>query len=127
LAVAADNETCFDLPPDSPDFGKRIAAYYFWFFPNIMFNFYPWGLSLNIVQPLSIRHTRVLFHSFVWKPELLNTGAGADLDRVELEDEAIVEQVQAGVSSRLYQSGRFSPKMEQGVHQFHSLLARAYR
>jgi phenylpropionate dioxygenase-like ring-hydroxylating dioxygenase large terminal subunit len=42
---------------------------------------------------------------------------------VELEDEAIVEQVQKGVRSRLYDRGRYSPARETGVHHFHRLLA----
>jgi len=44
------------------------------------------------------------------------------LDRVEREDEAIVEAVQRGVRSRLYDRGRYSPTREQGVHHFHRLL-----
>ena len=28
-----------------------MAAFYFWLFPNLMLNFYPWGLSVNIVYP----------------------------------------------------------------------------
>ena len=31
-----------------------------------MLNFYPWGLSINIIMPLSISETRVLFKSYVW-------------------------------------------------------------
>ena len=46
LAVSDSEKTCFELPEDSIDFGKNIAAYYFWIFPNMMFNFYPWGLSV---------------------------------------------------------------------------------
>ncbi|MDH5404602.1 MAG: aromatic ring-hydroxylating dioxygenase subunit alpha, partial [Candidatus Heimdallarchaeota archaeon] len=45
---------------------------------------------------------------------------------VEREDENIVEQVQLGVNSVLYDRGRFSPKREKGVHHFHRLLASAY-
>ena len=26
-----------------------VAAWYFWLFPNLMLNFYPWGLSVNEV------------------------------------------------------------------------------
>jgi phenylpropionate dioxygenase-like ring-hydroxylating dioxygenase large terminal subunit len=44
---------------------------------------------------------------------------------VEREDEEIVEQVQRGIRSRLYQRGRYSPSREQGVHHFHRLLTRA--
>ncbi len=111
---------------DDPRFeGTDIAAYYFWLFPGTMLNFYPWGLSLNAIQPLGVQQTRVLFRSFVWKPELLDSGAGANLDQVEQEDEDIVECVQRGVRSRLYRRGRYSPQRELGVHQFHRLLVGA--
>ena len=99
-----------------------MGAYYFWVFPNLMFNFYPWGLSLNVVQPLDVARTKVQFRTFVWDESALEKGAGADLDRVEREDEAIVENVQLGVRSRLYDRGRFSPDMEAGVHHFQRLL-----
>jgi choline monooxygenase len=99
-----------------------VAARYWWVFPNLMLNFYPWGLSLNLVQPRGIERTRVLFRSFVWDVAKLETGAGAGLDRVEAEDEAIVEAVARGVRSRLYTRGRYSPSRERGVHQFHRLL-----
>lgn len=101
----------------------RVAARYWWVFPNLMLNFYPWGLSLNRVEPLAIDRTRVLFRAFVWDASRLETGAGAGLDRVEAEDEAVVRSVQRGVRSRLYRRGRYSPTRERGVHHFHRLLA----
>ena len=122
IGVASDNDICFDLPKESPDYGKKIAAYYFWVFPNMMFNFYPWGLSLNIVIPITKTKTKVIFQSYIWDEEKLNIGAGANLDKVEKEDEEIVEKVQLGTASRFYKSGRFSPLMEKGVHHFHSLI-----
>ena len=127
LGVAAEGEDAFELPPSSPDFGSRIAAYYFWMFPNTMFNFYPWGLSVNVVITQGVAATKVLFLSYVWDETKRNRGAGAALDRVELEDEEIVEQVQRGVSSRLYDRGRYSPTRETGVHHFHRLLAEQLR
>ena len=123
IGLAKQNEDCFDLPPDSPDFGKKIAAYYFWVFPNLMFNFYPWGLSVNIVNPVGPDTCKVTFLSYVWNESKLGAGAGANLDRVELEDEEIVEQVQRGIRSRFYTQGRYSATMEKGPHHFHSLLA----
>jgi choline monooxygenase len=41
-----------------------------------------------------------------------------------MEDEEIVEAVQKGVRSRLYDRGRYSPQRERGPHHFHGLLAR---
>jgi len=127
IGIASDNDICFDLPKDSKDYGKKIAAYYFWLFPNLMLNFYPWGLSVNIVTPISVNRTRIQFKSYVWDENKLDSGAGADLDKVELEDEEVVQQVQKGVASRFYKYGRFSPTMEKGVHHFHTLLKEAFR
>ena len=100
----------------------EVAARYWWIFPNLMLNFYPWGLSLNLVLPEGTARTRVLFRAFVSDAAKLETGAGAGLDRVEAEDEAIVLAVQRGVRSRLYRGGRYSPARERGVHHFHRLL-----
>ncbi len=123
IGYADQTDDIFDLPQDHPDFGKKVAAYYYWVFPNMMFNFYPWGLSVNIVKPLDIDKTTVCFYSYVYDASKLATGAGALLDKVELEDEAVVEGVQKGVNSLFYKAGRFSPTREKGVHHFHRLLA----
>nr|WP_304608092.1 aromatic ring-hydroxylating dioxygenase subunit alpha [Lentiprolixibacter aurantiacus] len=124
IGYARDNEDIFELPNGHIDHGKKIAAYYYWVFPNMMFNFYPWGLSLNLVQPLAKDKTKVSFISYVYDPTKLDKGAGTGLDKVELEDEEVVEGVQKGLSSRFYKAGRFSPTREQGVHHFHLLLSK---
>ena len=124
LGIGSKNDICFDIPKDSQDYGKKIAAYYFWLFPNCMLNFYPWGLSLNIITPISVNKTKIQFKSYVWDESKLQSGAGADLDKVELEDEEVVQQVQKGVASRFYKHGRFSPTMEKGVHHFHTLISK---
>ncbi len=124
LGLSKDGEDCFDLPADSPDAGRPVAAYYWWLFPNLMLNFYPWGLSVNVVKPLGVALTRVSFLSYVRDESRIAQGAGADLDRIEREDEAIVEMVQRGVRSRIYSRGRYSPRREQGTHHFHGLLRR---
>ena len=106
------------------DGGERVAAYYWWLFPSTMINVYPWGISVNVIRPLGVDRTRVSFLSWVHDPARISTGAGAALDRVEREDESIVEAVQKGLRSRFYDRGRFSPAREQGVHHFHRLLGR---
>jgi len=123
LGIAKDDENCFALPPDSPDYGKKVAAYYFFIFPNMMFNFYPWGLSVNIVRPLSPTKTKVSFLTYICDKSTFNTGAGSGLDTVEMEDEAVVQAVQKGVRSRFYSHGRYSVTREQGTHHFHQILA----
>ena len=123
IGYAAGEEEVFDLPKGHPDYGKKVAAYYYWVFPNMMFNFYPWGLSVNVVQPVAIDKTKVAFYSYVSDASKLDKGAGAILDKVEMEDEEVVEGVHMGIRSKFYKAGRFSPTKEKGVHHFHSLLA----
>lgn len=123
LGIAKNEENCFDIPTGHPDAGKKIAAYYFWVFPNMMFNFYPWGLSLNIITPIDAGNTKVSFLSFVYDASKLSQGAGSGLDTVEQEDEEIVQHVQEGIRSRFYHYGRYATTREQGTHHFHSLLA----
>ena len=122
VGIARDRESCFDLPKTSPDYGQRIAAYYYWLYPGLMLNFYPWGLSVNLVVPLSVYRTRIIYHGFVWDRSKLGDGAGGDLDKVEAEDQDIVEATQRGVRSASYDRGRYSPSKETGVHHFHRIL-----
>ncbi|HXB94265.1 MAG TPA: aromatic ring-hydroxylating dioxygenase subunit alpha [Puia sp.] len=123
LGIAKEEEDCFELPAGSPDYGKRVAAYYFFVFPNTMFNFYPWGLSVNVVRPVSLTETRVVFLTYIADEKKYNKGAGSGLDTVELEDEEVVESVQRGIRSRYYTHGRYSVTREQGTHHFHRLIA----
>ncbi|MDA0987046.1 MAG: aromatic ring-hydroxylating dioxygenase subunit alpha [Bacteroidetes bacterium] len=124
IGVGRTNQNCFEIPKNSEDYGKNISAYYFWVFPNLMFNFYPWGLSINIVKPISVNKTQISYLTYIWKNELLNVGAGGDLDKVELEDEVIVKSVQKGIRSKFYKHGRYSVTREKGTHHFHRLLSK---
>lgn len=122
LALANPGEASFTIPKESQDYGKNVAAYYYWIFPNTMLNFYPWGCSVNVVKPMAPDLTKVSFLTFVFDESKLGQGAGGDLDQVEREDEAVVEAVQKGIRSRFYDTGRFSPTKEQGTHHFQRLL-----
>jgi choline monooxygenase len=105
------------------DSDGKTAGRYLFIFPNMMFNFYPWGISVNVVRPVTPARSVVEFLTYVSDETKLGSGAGADLDRVELEDEAVVESVQRGIRSRFYSHGRYSPTREQGTHHFHRLIA----
>lgn len=119
IARASDPEDALALAGE-----PGIGGLYYWLFPCTMVNVYPWGLSLNVVQPQGHARTRVLFRSYVWDRAKLERGAGAALDRVEQEDEDVVTSVQRGLRARLYRRGRYAPKHEAGVHHFHRLLAK---
>jgi choline monooxygenase len=117
-----EGEPYFVLPPGHPEAGQRVGAYFFFLFPCTLLNFYPWGMSINLVEPLAPMRTRVTFQSYVREPALVDVGAGADLDRVEQEDEAVVLATQRGVRAGLYRQGRYAPQHEACVHAFHRLL-----
>ncbi len=127
VGFSKDEKHCFDLPESSPDYSKNVAAYYFFIFPNMMFNFYPWGLSINIVKPVSINQSKISFLNYVWNENKLNNGAGADLHTVEMEDEEVVQNVQRGIRSRFYKYGRYSVAREQGVHHFHRMVEKVMK
>lgn len=124
----ASLQTAWSEPPAiagglTQENGSNVAAKYLFVFPNLMFNFYPWGISVNVVRPVTPSKSVIEFISYVGDESLMNEGAGADLHGVELEDEAVVESVQKGVRSRFYSHGRYSPNREQGTHHFHRLIA----
>ncbi len=123
IGYSKDDTEVFNLPEGHPDYGKQVAAYYYWIFPNLMLNFYPWGLSVNIVKPIDHETTEVSFISYIYDESKIDASAGALLDKVEMEDEEVVEAVQRGIQSRFYTTGRFSPTKEKGVHHFHRMLA----
>lgn len=125
IALAKPGTPAFPAQDSGPDRGKRVAAYYAWVFPNLMLNFYPWGLSLNLVEPRGVDRTRVRFEAWIADRDAFERCAARELDRVEFEDEAVVADVQRGMRSRLYQRGRYAPEREAGVHHFHRLLAAA--
>ncbi len=124
IGPAANPCDAFDLPKDSPEYGQSIAAYYYFLFPNMMWNFYPWGLSINLVLPMSVDRTRIRFLTYVWDEARMAQYSPADIDQTEREDEQVVEAVQKGVRSRLYDRGRYSTRWEDGVHHFHSFLSK---
>ncbi len=124
LGVAREGEAHFDIPDGHQDSGKKILAYYWWIFPNIMINIYTWGMSLNIVKPQGVEKTAIVFKTYLLPGVEEVSSISAELDNTEMEDESIVKNVQVGVRSRLYTQGRFSPTLEKGVHHFQSLLVK---
>ena len=103
-------------------------AYYYWVFPNVMFNFYEGYLDTNVVLPLGPDRCRVGYEFYFAQtegPEARRRIAEsiAVSDQVQGEDGVICEEVQRGLASRSYDTGRYSVRREVAVHAFHRLLA----
>ena len=56
-----------------------------------MVNVYPWGISINVITPINKNKQKFLLF-YVYAGSKLDLGAGANLDKVEREDEFVVEE-----------------------------------
>ena len=104
--------------------GKR--ALYYWLYPNFMMNWYQGMLDTNLVRPLAVDRTEVIFDFYfadVSASALERNFASIEVsDRIQQEDLDICESVQRGLRSRAYTAGRLSVRREAGEHLFHRLL-----
>jgi choline monooxygenase len=122
-AVCSDGDNAIYLNNSAPDSDKKMYAYYYWIFPNLMLNFYAWGLSINIIEPIGKSKTRIKYLTYTLPHKKQPNGDGADVGIVEMEDQEVVQSVHHGINSRYYETGRYSAKFETGVHHFHKLIA----
>jgi choline monooxygenase len=110
---------------------RRGRALYYWLYPNLMLNWYEGYLDTNLVIPLAIDRTRVIFDFYFddVSPERAerNRKSMSVSERIQDEDHAICESVQRGLASRAYHAGRLSVRREAGEHLFHRLLAKDLR
>jgi choline monooxygenase len=106
-------------------------AWYWWLFPNLMLNFYEGVLDTNLVVPVAADRCKVIFDFYFAdvSPErqAFIAESMAVADRVQNEDRGVCEDVQRGLGSRSFQTGRFSVRRESGEFHFHRLLARKLR
>ena len=123
-AISSNQKDAIKLDSNATDSNKNMYAYYYWIFPNLMLNFYAWGLSINIIEPLNTQKTRIKYMTFKFPDINIPTSDGADVGTIELEDQEVVQSVQKGVNSRYYKNGRYSTKYETGVHHFHRLITK---
>ncbi len=101
-------------------------AFYFWIYPNFMINCYGQAMDTNLVCPLTVERTEVVFDYYFADVSEgardLNDASISVSERIQDEDALICRSVQRGLGSRSYVSGRLSPRRETGEHLFHKLL-----
>lgn len=108
------------LDPAAPE--RRVFALWWLVFPNLTLNFYPWGLSVNIYEPVSPSTTR-----FTWLHYVADQAKYERRDEVWLsglvdqEDVMAMDQVQKAIEGAPCpeQRGIFAPRLETGPHWFH--------
>ncbi len=107
-------------------------AAYWWVFPNFMLNLYQGVMDTNVVLPLGPDRCRVVFDFYFAditgeSAEKFIRDSIAVAERIQQEDIEICEQVQHGLGSRSYDTGRFSVRREAAGYYFHQLLAARLR
>jgi len=126
-AYAANSEHGFEpglLPARFAAPGKWVFALWWFVFPNLTLNFYPWGLSINAYMPVPDRPGRTLFlwYHYVFDEVHYQRRDDAWLNsQVDAEDVDAMRQVSRGVRS-VARRGRFAPQQETGPHWFHRLI-----
>lgn len=130
---------CVQISPmkhsDDPAVGKvrtGTHAYYWWVYPNLMINLYQGVMDTNLVLPLGPDRCKVYFDFYFAEVDgeanqKFIADSMAVAHQVQMEDQEVCEEVQRGLKSRSYSTGRFSVKREVGGYHFHRMLAKALR
>jgi choline monooxygenase len=133
-SYAKDPDAGFDpalLPARFADAkGRRVFALWWFVFPGLALNFYPWGLSVNLYEPVVGKPEKTLFHWFAYSWDDAKFARREQLwlsSQVDAEDVEAMAQVRRGARSGLAVRGRFSPTQETGPHWFHRAVSRALR
>ncbi|MDX6768250.1 MAG: SRPBCC family protein [Elusimicrobiota bacterium] len=108
--------------------GRRVFALWWFVFPGLTLNFYPWGLSVNLYEPVPGKPEKTLFRWFAysWNDALFARRDELWLsEQVDAEDVEAMAQVRRGARSGLAPRGRFSPAEESGPHWFHRAVSLA--
>ena len=127
-AYARDPANGFDprlLPARFRSAQKRVFALWWFVFPNLTLNFYPWGLSVNVYAPVRGRPERTLFHwhQFSWdEAKFAQRDERWQMRDTDAEDVDALSQVARGIRSGFAPRGRFSAAQERGPHWLHRLV-----
>jgi choline monooxygenase len=124
-------------PMKAPDAGDDTSAAtvrqgtqaaYWWLYPNLMLNAYEGVMDTNLVLPLGPDRCRVIFDFYFAddpnRPAEYQAQSMKVADQIQSEDVDICEDVQRGLHSRAFVTGRYSVRREVGVWHFHQLLAK---
>ena len=110
---------------DPKNSDKRVLALWWFIFPNLTLNFYPWGLSVNQYLPADGRPDRTEFH---WLQYSIDDAKFEQRNKIWLNDQVDAEDIEAislvskGAQSGFAPRGRFAPREELGPHWLHRLI-----
>jgi choline monooxygenase len=97
-----------------------------WLFPNVAFNVYGDGISVERMLPVAPGEMRIEY-LFLFAEGADREAAIAMCEQVTDEDRKICEAVQRNLEAGVYERGRLSPRHEAGVHYFQGRVREALR
>jgi choline monooxygenase len=102
--------------------GAVNAGRWLWRYPNLALNLYPGGMNVERFLPTGPRTTTIVYDYLFADVSPAASAANADVVRVSGEvldeDRRICEAVQRNLESGVYDTGRLSPRHENGVFAF---------
>jgi choline monooxygenase len=100
--------------------GAVNAGRWLWRYPNLALNVYPEGMNIERIVPTGPRSTRVVYDYFFLDPDATEANRAIVTmgNQVLAEDQIICEQVQRNLEAGMYETGRLSPRHENGVAAF---------
>ena len=110
---------------DPENQSRRVFALWWFIFPNLALNFYPWGVSVNVYMPILGKPDKTLF---LWYKYALDEEKFQQRNKKWLNEQVDAEDIEAiilvnkGARSRFAWRGRFAPNEEAGPHWFHRLV-----
>lgn len=113
-------------------YGTGGTAYYFWIYPNIMFNIFEGRIQVNSVMPVTPGSCKVYF-DYYFDDQTSEQGRKRIADDLALsavvqeQDREVCLAVQRGLASGTYRTGRLVPNQEMAVLHFHELVRDSYR
>jgi choline monooxygenase len=109
--------------------GSVTSGKWLWRYPNLAINLYPGGMNVERFLPLGPRRTRIVYDYFFRDVSPAAQAENDEVVRLSLEvldeDRQICEAVQRNLESGVYDTGRLSPKHENGVGYLQSLVREA--
>jgi choline monooxygenase len=102
--------------------GAIYAGTWLWCYPNLALNLFPDGLTVERIVPTGPRSTEIVYDYFF--DDLSPPAAAANAEKIRIstevldEDRRICLEVQRNLESGAYDTGRLSPRHENGVFAF---------
>ena len=109
--------------PKRPE--RRVFALWWFIFPNLALNFYPWGLSANLYLPVPGKPDKTEFHWYQFSLDPSKFSQRKEIwlsEQVDAEDIEAISLVSKGAQSGFAPRGRFAPREEGGPHWLHRLV-----